>query len=192
MTEQAVQGPLLEVRLSARGQLRPVGLLLLFLLAYVALWVSHVIPPWMALAGVLVFGSISAFGLVTACRSRGWGWIVRLDAHGVTVRGGDAVPWHDLAEVVVTGMQPSWLFILGRRHYPVVAFVSRPGVQLPAPRLPGGSGPRDRLGAARERMYGTRLVLMPHAMTASVDQIVTAARDWGHLPVATRRTARRR
>lgn len=192
MTEQAVQEPLLEIRLSARDQLRLVGLLLLFLLAYIASWAGDVIPPWLALAGVLTFGSISAFGLVTACRSRGWGWIMRLDAHGVTVRGCDAVPWSDLAEVVVTGMQPSWLFTRGRRQYPVVAFVPRPGIRLPAPRLPGGPGPKDRLGAARERMYGTRLVLMPHAMTASVDQIVTAARDWGHLPVGTRLPARRR
>ena len=185
MPQQGVQ-PELDIHLSVRGQLRPLGLLGVILVAYLVLWAAGLIPRWLAIAGVVVFGAFTAFGLVTALRSRRWGAVVRLDLQGVVVPGRDAVPWTDLAEVVVTGVQPRWFFAPGRGRYPVVAFIPRPGVRLPALRLPGGPGPTDRFGAARERMYGTRLLFMPHAMTASVDQIITAARDWGHLPVQTR------
>ena len=177
----------LEIGLSVAGQLRPIALLAPFLLAYPLGWVLDIIPGWLALAGVLVFAVFIVFGLITAFRSRSRGWVVRLEPAGVTVRDRDRdrdrVAWTDLARVKVTGLQPGWFFLLGRRRYPVVALIPRPGVTLPALHLPGGPGPRDRLGPARERLYGTRLVLAPHAMSASVDEVATAARDWGHLPV---------
>lgn len=173
----------LEIGLSVVGQLRPIALLTLFLLAYPLGWTLDLIPGWLALVGVLAFAIIIVFGLITALRSRSRGWVVRLEPAGVTVRDHDQIPWTDLERVKVTGLQPGWFFLLGRRRYPVVALIPRPGVTLPALRLPGGPGPKDRLGRARERLYGTRLVLTPHAMNASVDEVAAAARDWGHLPV---------
>lgn len=182
----------LEISLTMAGQLRPVGVLALVLVAYPVLWAVGVIPGWLAVAGVLVFGAIITFGLVTAVRSRRRGWVLRLEPSGITVRDRGRVPWSVLDEVLVTGLQPSWFFLLGRGRYPVLAFIPRPGVQLPALQLPGGPGQSDRLGAVRERLYGTRLVLMPHAMSASVNEVVTAARDWGQVPVDFSPALRRR
>ena len=181
----------LVVSLSARGQVRPVVSIALFLLCYPVLWRLGLIPGWLALAGILVFGAMGVFGGVVALRSRRWGWVLRLDEGGVTVRDHERVPWSDLSGVTVTSLRPRWLsdppwFVRRWRRpdpYPVVALLPRPGVDLPAPRLPGGPGPRDRLGTLRRRRYGTSLLLMPHATDASVDQLLDAAHTWGELPV---------
>jgi len=174
----------LEISLSVRGQLRPVGLLVVFLIAYPVAWATGLIPGWLAAVGAVVFATIITFGLITALRSRRFGWVLRMSASGVTVRHrGPEIPWSDLDSIAVTGMKPSWFYLVGRRRYPVVAFLPRPGVTLPALRLPGGPGPRDAYGELRERLYGTHLVLMPHAMTATADDIAATAHRWGGLPV---------
>lgn len=144
-----------------------------------------------------VFAVVRTFGLVTALRSRGWGWVLRLDADGVTVRDRPTVAWRDVAEVVVTPMQPVWFFwpqLLrlsrgGRLRWPVVTIVPRPGVEMAALPLPGGPVRPDRSSAARQRTYGSQLVLMPHAMSASAEEILTAAQRRGHVAVAQRRRA---
>ena len=176
---------------AARGQVRPVVIVGLFLLAYPVAWSVGLIPGWLALTGTTVFGAVGAFGTVVALRSRRWGWVLRLDRDGVTVRGHDPVPWSGLSGVLVTSMRPRWLssppWDLWRRRrpdpYPVVALLPRRGVEVPPLRLPGGPGPRDRLGRLRQRRYGTRLLLMPHATDTSVGQVLAAARTWGDLPV---------
>lgn len=181
----------LVVSLSARGQVCPVVGIGLFLLAALVLWRLDLLPGWLALVSGVEFGAIVVLGTVVALRSRRWGWVLRLDEDGVTVRDHERVPWSDLSGVTVTSMRPRWLFDppwLVRRwrrpdRYPVVALLPRSGVELPAPRLPGGPGPRDRLAALRRRRYGTSLVLLPHATDVSVDQLLVASCTWGHLPV---------
>lgn len=119
------------------------------------------------------------------------GRVLRLDAEGVTARDHPTVPWEGVVEVAVTSMQPGWLSRSGGRPWPVVAIVPRPGVQVPSLRLPGGPGPADRFGDVRERRYGSRLLLVPHATSASTEEILSAVRRRGRTTVSDRRPARR-
>ena len=94
-------------------------------------------PGWLAPAGVVVLGTIGTFGLVTALRSRGRGWVLRPGAAGVTVRDRATVPREDVAEVTIQLLQPDRLFSprfsglpRGASRWPVVAVVPRPGVTI--------------------------------------------------------------
>lgn len=182
----------LEVRLSAAGQLRVVGGLLLFCVLFGLFWARGRVSPWLAGAGLVEFGAFSLVGAVAAVRTRGQ-LVARLSPVGVERDGLPVVPWSDLREVVITGLQPWWLFWLGRPRYPVVAFLPRPGVQLPLVRRRGSTwqlrGPswRDR---PQRRLYGTSLLFMPHAMTVTADQMACAAQEWGGLPVSRRSSPR--
>lgn len=46
-------------------------------------------------------------------------------------------------------------------------------------------------GDVRERRYGSRLLLMRHAMSASTGEILSAVQRWGRVTVSDRRPARR-
>lgn len=191
MTTPSTPEQALHIAPSARGQVRPILLILAFLFIYVIVWLLHVVPAALALAGVVVFGLVGALGVVTAWRSRRWGPVLRLDASGVTVKDQPVVAWSDLREVAITGMQPQWFFGTGYPRYQVVAFIPRPGVVLPSLPLPGSRVFKGRLLKGRHRLYGTLLVLMPHAMTATADEIGEAVARWGNLPVTQQRPARR-
>lgn len=109
-------------------------------------------------------------------------WDLRLDAAGVTVRGHDLVPWTDLAEVRVTGLEPRWLFwrLLG---YQAVCFIARPGIDLPALPSRAGKGPTERARALRQRWYGTQLVVLSIAVDASTKTITDSVLRCSGAPV---------
>lgn len=100
--------------------------------------------------------------------------------------------------VRATGLIPGWLSrppLLrspwGSDRWPVVAPVPRQGATMPPLRPPGGPGRSDRLGGVRQRRYGSRLLLMPHATTASTEEIPSAVQRWGGVTVSDRRRSRR-
>ncbi|WP_375425792.1 hypothetical protein [uncultured Friedmanniella sp.] len=149
-------------------------------MAFVVAGITGLIPGWLATVGGVEFAVIVPLAIRGLVRSRTAGVVLRLGVAGVTVRGYDVVPWSDLAEVVVAPMRPGWF--LGSKRYPVLAFVPRPGVELPDPPTYGRR--RYTWGrATRIRRYGTSLLVMPHAMTATLEEIVDAAALLGGLPV---------
>ncbi|MPQ97398.1 hypothetical protein GB931_05550 [Modestobacter sp. I12A-02628] len=163
---------------SARRRLPTLGVLALFLGAYLLLGAAGLVEPWLVWAGVIVFGTILLVGLAGSVRARG-APAGRGRRHGAR-RWHD--PWSDVAEVRVTGLQPRWLFVVSL-GYRVVAVVGRPGVQLPA--LPSASPGRCLRASARlqDRWYGTRLVVMPYAFDTSTDALLAAVRRFSDVPV---------
>lgn len=168
---------------SARRQLPTLGVIAAFLSVYVLLGVFGFIGRWLMWCGVAVFGLVLLIGFYGLVRARPAAWELRLDADGVTVRGQATKPWSDFAEVRVTGMRPTWFFLVSL-GYRVVAFVGRPGVELPT--LPSARGGRFSGSARlRQRWYGTQLLLMPYAFDASTNDIVRAVERFSDVPVRT-------
>lgn len=182
MTSADLDGPLV-LRRSPRRQLPTLAGIATFLVAYLVAGALGVIRPWLVWVGVVVFGGVLLAGLYGAVKgARASHEALRLDRDGVTVPGHPTVPWSDLTEVRVTGLQPRWIFPVSL-GYRVVAFVGRPEVTLPAvdptPRL-------DRLGPSarlRRQWYGTPLLVMPYAYDATATTIVDAVRRLGGVPV---------
>lgn len=167
---------------SPRRQLPTLGIIAAFLCAYMLLGSFGVISPWLMWAGVAIFGAVLLIGLYGVVRGRNASWELRLDRHGVTVRGDATRPWSDIAEVRVTGLRPGWLFIVSL-GYRVVAFIGQSGLEMPT--LPsaeffGRVGGSARL---RERWYGSQLLLMPSVFGASTEVIVDAVRRFSDVPV---------
>lgn len=182
MTDPHAEDALL-VRPSSRAQ-RPA---LVFFGALLCLYLfggaTGVIGARLVVLGVVVFGVMLLIGGVAALKARRSQWELRLDGSGLTVRSHAPVPWADIAEVKVTGLRPRWLF-WSSFGYRVVSFVGTPGVELPA--LPSTSwrgSLERRSGKWRERLYGSRLVVMPHAMDASTEDIIASVRRWSDVPV---------
>jgi hypothetical protein len=175
-------GDALLISQSPRRQLPTLGIIAALLCGYVLLGAFGVISRWLMWVGVVVFGAVLLIGLFGVVRARAASWELRLDPDGVTVRGNSSRPWSDVAEVRVTGMRPGWFFFVSF-GYRVVAFIGRPGVELPAlpsAKLLGRVGGSARL---RERWYGTQLLLMPYAFDASTEAIVDAVRRFSDVPV---------
>ncbi|MFC1420971.1 hypothetical protein [Streptacidiphilus cavernicola] len=113
---------------------------------------------------------------VTQWRLRSKAWLLRLDQHGVTVHGHRTVPWADLLHVKST---------LPRKGRPVeVVFLARPGILLPP--MPSGlplpfSRPAAR-AAALTRRFGSPLVLLPTALSASAPEILAVVQRLSDLP----------
>lgn len=168
---------------SLKAQAPTIALLGVFLLLYPVLAVAGVIPTWLMLTGILVFGFFITYGVLTTLRTSRAPWELSLDPSGVTVYGNDTVPWSDLVEVRVSGMKPRWMFWLGL-GYKVVAFVPRAGIELPG--LPSTSH-RGRLKAYSHRKsiqhYGSPLLVMPYATSATVTDILAGVRSWSDVPV---------
>lgn len=92
---------------------------------------------------------------------------------GVTVPDADTVLWSDIASMRITR---------GGRSDAIraVAFIPRPGRQMPAVRASGlRKGPVGRSPGAVAARYGSALVVLPDLMTATATQTVDAARRWG-------------
>jgi hypothetical protein len=172
--------PALEVEFHGRTQVRTLVELGVFALGYVLAWVFGGLPTWLAAAGVLLFGGVIVFGLVTSRRLRPHRPALRLDAAGVTVPGADTVPWSRLSGVVVGPMRPTWL--VGSRRLQLVSFLPAPGAELPGPPHPNGR-PQGWGQRVRQHLYGTNLVVLASALTADGDQISAAAQALGGLPV---------
>jgi hypothetical protein len=167
---------------SPKRQLPTVGVIAAILCAYVLLGAFGVISRWLMWAGGAVFGAVLLIGLYGALRGRGAPWELRLDPDGVTVRGHMTRPWSDFTEVRVTGMRPSWFFFVSL-GYRVVAFIGRPGLELPT--LPSAQFFGRAAGSARlrQRWYGSQLLLMPYAFDASTEVIVDAVKRYSDVPV---------
>lgn len=172
--------PALEVEFSGRTQVRTLIELGVFVLGYVLAWVFGVVPTWLAVAGVLLFGGLIVFSLVTSRRLKPNRPALRLDAGGVTVPGAVTVPWSRLSGVVVGPMRPTWL--VGSRRLQLVSFLPGPGAELPGPPQPSGR-PQSWGHRLRRRLYGTNLVVLASALTSDGDQIAAAAQALGGLPV---------
>jgi hypothetical protein len=175
-------GDALLVSQSPKRQLPSVGIIAAFLCAYVLLGTSGVIPGWLMWVGVAVVGGVLLIGLYGVVKARNSSWELRLDRDGVTVRGETTKPWSDIAELRITGLRPSWFFVVSL-GYRVVAFVGQPGVELPT--LPSAKLGGRAVGSARlrEQWYGTQLLLMPHAFDASTQDIVDAVQRFSDVPV---------
>ena len=172
--------PALEAEFHGRTQVRTLVELGVFVLAYVLAWVFGGLPTWLAAAGVLLFGGVIVFGLVSSRRVKPHRPALRLDAVGVTVPGADTVPWSELSGVVVGPMRPTWL--VGTRRLQLVSFLPGPGAELPGPPQPSGR-PQGWGHRMRQRLYGTNLVVLASALTADGVQIAAAAQALGGLPV---------
>lgn len=65
-----------------------------------------------------------------------------------------------------------------------MSFVAAPGVHLPAlPSTSYRSGVERLASRGRERLYGSRLVVLPSTMNASATEIVASVRRHGDVPV---------
>ena len=177
--------PQLTVAWSVKKQLWSQIALALFAGVYAVGWATGFLEVWIAVPGLVVFGGALAYGGVVIWRMRSQDWVLRLDRNGVTVRDHGLVPWSDIAEVRVTGLQPSWYFVFFRRWTAVVSFIGREGVDLPAPPFPGR--PRHRwLRAMGRRLYGTDLMVMPSAMTVSLSELLAGVVELSDTPVVNR------
>lgn len=175
-------GDVLLVSQSSKRQLPTLGVIAAILCVYALLGAIGGIPPRLMWFGIAVFGTVLIVGVYGAARARGASWELQLDPDGVTVCGHAMRPWSDIAEVRVTGLRPRWFFFLSL-GYRVVAFVGKPGVELPT--LPSAK-PASRLGGSarlRKRWYGAQLLLMPHAFDCSTEAIVDAVRRFSDVPV---------
>lgn len=170
----------LDVAYLARPQLRPLLLLAGFPVLFAGAGLAGFIPSWLAGVGMAVMAVIIVIGLVTALRSHRSAPVLRLDEEGVTVAGAPLVPWSDLRAVRISPMQPAWL--VGSARYAALALLPRDGVELPGP--PHHRGRPQQWGRRqRLRLYGTNLIMLPGAMSASAEDIASAAEHWGGLPV---------
>jgi len=90
-----------------------------FLLPYPVLALAGFIPTWLILVGVLVFGVIIAYGVLTTLRAGRVPWELRLDASAVTVHGGQAGA--DSGNSRPQPSKPRWLFwflvVAGQRWF---------------------------------------------------------------------------
>ncbi|MDN7122178.1 hypothetical protein INN71_12345 [Nocardioides sp. ChNu-153] len=176
----------LHVSPSARGQLPVVAALVAVWCFYPVLGLTGVIGPWLVVIGMVVFGWVVLLGVRSVLRTRRSSWELRLDHDGVTVRDHPTVPWSGLRQVRVTGLRPRWMF-WASFGYRVVAFVGRPGIDLPSlpsSRLTGPVTVAGTLGVRlRQCWYGTQLLVMPYAVDASAATIADAVQRFSDVPV---------
>ena len=173
----------LVIRQSPRRQLPAVAAIAAVLAGYVALGAADVLPRWIVLSGVVVFGVVLVVGLITLLRARRAPEELRLDAAGVTARGAALRPWSDIAEVRVTGLRPRWVFPVSL-GYRMVTFVPRPGIvltPLPSARLRGRL--ESWAAARRDRWYGSQLIVAPYAFDATTEELLDAVRRFSDVPV---------
>lgn len=179
---QADSRDVLFVRPSTQHQRPSVAIIAGLFCLYLLLGATGVISPWLLLLGAVGFGGSLIVGIAVALRFRAMDWDLRLDRAGVTVRGYDVVPWSDLAQVQVNGLEPRWLFwpVLG---YRAVCFIAKPGIDLPALPSQIGNGSTDRARALRQRWYGTQLVVLSIAADATAETITDSVRRLSDTPV---------
>ena len=180
----------LTVRPSVRAQLGPIGFLVVIIALYVLAAVFGVLPLPIVVACGLVFAAALGLALLTVARSLRTPWELRIDASGISVRDRGLVAWSGLAEVTVSPLQPGrWAWLsLGQR---VVAFVGKPGVELPS--LPSSDlpGPLRRWSEKRRlRMVGTLLIVPPALMNASPAELEQAVQRLSDVPVVHRLAGR--
>ena len=173
----------LRIKQSPRRLLRTAGILAAFICAYILAGTTGVIPVPLMWFGIVVFVPALIAGLHNALKATRASWELTLDHHGATVRAHPTTPWTDLAEVRLADARPRWMFALTKR-YQFIAFVPRPGITLPSlPSARGhGHGSTSRHSRAREKVYGTQLLLPPSIFDASTDTILTAVENLGNLP----------
>lgn len=181
MTTSGIQ-EVLYIKQSPKRQLRSVGIIAVILFMYVLAGTAERIPAVVMWLGVVVFGSVLLVGLFGVLKASRSSWELRLDRDGVTVNGYPMTPWTDVAEVRLVDARPRWMFALSRR-YQFIAFVGKPGVQVPSLPSARGRGDVSRFSRARERTYGTQLVLPPSIFDASTDTVLRAVENLGKVPV---------
>jgi hypothetical protein len=169
----------LEIDYVARRQVPSLVGLSVFLLLCIAAWVTDVLPGWLAAALTVVLGVVVLYGLLLVrCLASGVR-VARLDGAGISVVGAEPVPWSDVREVVLGPVRPAWLLGGSLR---TAAFLPQPGVALPGP--PGIDGRQSERGrAARQRLYGTNLMLQTSLMSVDAEQLAVAAQELGGVPV---------
>lgn len=178
----------IEARFLARRQLVPLLVLVGFAAYTAVLWSFDRSSWWLLLLAVVELGVVVPLGVYVAVRSQRSGWVLRLDQHGVTVRGAEPVPWTDLTGIALGPLKPFPAFTV-TRWTECLAFVPRAGVELPGP--PHHRGRPQVWGSGfRRRFYGTNLIILPHAMSVSAEEVIGASRHWGELEV--RRARHRR
>ena len=136
------------VKPSVRGQLPVLGVLAGFLVLEVVVALRGLLEPWLAIACPAVFVVVLAIGVASLVRSRGKPWQLRCGPHGVEARGFETVPWSALAQVRISLLRPRWPHFATPARYRVVAFVPRPGVNVPAVAV---FDPLSRRGASPSR-----------------------------------------
>ncbi len=134
-------------------------------------------PTWLGIPATVFFSVALLLAVVFAVDVARSGPrsepLLRIGPAGVTVPGAPPVPWSDITSIRITrGGWPSTIR--------AVAFIPRPGRQVPAVRASGlRKGPVGRGPHAAAAKYGSALVVLPHLMTATASQTVDAARRWG-------------
>jgi len=137
---------------------------------------AGVTPAWFRIAATVVFCLGLLFAVVVVVDVARYGPrstpLLSIGPAGVTVPGADTVPWSDIASIRITSARSGTIR--------AVAFIPRPGRQVPAVRASGlRKGPVGRGPDAVAARYGSALVVIPHLMTATATQTVDTARRWG-------------
>ena len=181
MTTPVIEEPLY-IKQSPKRRFLSVGIIAAILCAYILASLAGIVPDVILWFGVVVFGSVILIGLYEVWKASRASWELRFDRDGVTVRDFPTTPWTDFAEVRLVDARPRWFFALSR-GYQFIAFIGKPGVRVPSLPSARGRGDSSRFSRAREKMYGTQLVLPPKIFDASTDTVLCAVEHLGKVPV---------
>ena len=192
MTIAALDQPLV-IRPSARARLPVLGLVTVLTAGFVLSVVAGIYPAALAVGCAVLYGTALIISVIAVLQARNADWDLRLDADGLTVRGHRTVPWSDLTEVRISGLQPGrWQRLsFGQK---VAAFVARPGVDLPG--LPSLQSRRFQRVARwsskrRIRLWGSDLAVLPSMTNADPTVVEAAVRRFSDVPVRHRVSSRR-
>jgi hypothetical protein len=167
---------------SVKARLRVLGLIVLLIAGFVLGVVAGIFNVAAAIACGALYVAALTLAIVALIQTRGGKWDLRLDAAGVTARGHGLIPWSDITEVRVTGLQTGRLRRLSRQK--VAAFIARPGVAMPS--MPSTESPAfmDRWGRGRRlKLWGSELVVLPSMSNVGPVEVEAAVRLFSDVPV---------
>ncbi len=157
------------LQLDRRRQLSYLLLFVASFFGYGLLAATEVIPGWMGVASMLLFGGLAILTTVGVIRNKELG---RLSAQGLVLGGQSPIPWSSVSSIAIGVLGPKFLY--GRRALRTVEFL--PADQAAAlralPRL------RRRIASASTRLYGTPLVLVEKTLLMTAEELVTAAQSF--------------
>jgi len=167
-------GQVLVLELDRRRQASYLGVAVILFMMYAGIAITGVLPRVLGGVGMVVFGTVAVIAAVAVLRNKA---LARLSPEGLTLEGGELVPWASISSVAIGLLRPRALFWTNRS----ARSSSLPRIEL----LPTEASQEcdDARSGSPRKLYGTPLVLVEKTLRMSAEEVVSAAQSFAPLAV---------